>query len=178
VVPWLEMAHAQVGRWNQIATTDFDAIVEHLCQGSSALVLPRLSGVRVRRIACLRGLTAVLLPAPGPRPDPTAEGPPAAVQDPRQASPTPSHACPSQLPLHPDGGCWVNYSPKVHSPPPYRAYSPTLSLSLLSSARFCPRGCRYIVVLRDPEDTALSLFHFIQGWFFQPGEISVQDFVR
>ena len=44
----------------------------------------------------------------------------------------------------------------------------------------CPRGpgAKYIVVVRDPLDTAVSFFHFMQGWFFPPGALSLSEFVR
>lgn len=42
----------------------------------------------------------------------------------------------------------------------------------------CPKGARYIVVVRDPTDVALSFFNFFQGWFFTPGEVSVSEFVK
>ena len=44
----------------------------------------------------------------------------------------------------------------------------------------CPKakGAKYIVVVRDPHDVALSFFSFFQGWFFQPGEVSLDEFIR
>ena len=33
----------------------------------------------------------------------------------------------------------------------------------------CPKGARYIVVVRNPPDVALSFFRFFEGWFFEPG---------
>ena len=44
----------------------------------------------------------------------------------------------------------------------------------------CPKadGVKYIVVVRDPHDVALSFFSFFEGWFFQPGEVSLDEFVR
>ena len=32
-------------------------------------------------------------------------------------------------------------------------------------------GSKYIVVVRDPHDVAMSFFTFFEGWFFQPGEV-------
>ena len=32
--------------------------------------------------------------------------------------------------------------------------------------------------MRDPHDVALSFFSFFEGWFFQPGEVSLDEFVR
>lgn len=37
---------------------------------------------------------------------------------------------------------------------------------------------RYIVSLRDPRDAALSLYRFFEGWFFEPGTIDLELFVR
>lgn len=39
-----------------------------------------------------------------------------------------------------------------------------------------PKGGKYIVVLRDPVDAFVSLFKFMQGWFFEPGAISLHQF--
>ena len=42
----------------------------------------------------------------------------------------------------------------------------------------CPKGARYIWCVREPCAVAYSLFNMFQGWYFQPGEISVDDFTR
>jgi Sulfotransferase domain len=44
----------------------------------------------------------------------------------------------------------------------------------------CPKGdgVRYIVVARNPLDAGLSFYHFLGGWFFDPGEISVDEFLQ
>lgn len=39
-----------------------------------------------------------------------------------------------------------------------------------------PKGARYIWVVRDPADVAVSFFHFFEGWFFEPGSISLDEF--
>ena len=39
-----------------------------------------------------------------------------------------------------------------------------------------PKGGRYIVVFRDPLDAMLSLYKFENGWFFEPGSVSVAEF--
>ena len=39
-----------------------------------------------------------------------------------------------------------------------------------------PKGGRYIVVLRDPEDAFLSYYRFFEGWFFEPGSIPIEEF--
>jgi hypothetical protein len=40
------------------------------------------------------------------------------------------------------------------------------------------QGCRYIAVIRDPADVAMSFFHFFSGWYFEPGDISLNLFIR
>lgn len=41
-----------------------------------------------------------------------------------------------------------------------------------------PRGARYIVAFRDPRDAFVSLYRFMEGWFFEPGAISIEDFAQ
>ena len=41
-----------------------------------------------------------------------------------------------------------------------------------------PKGGRYIAIVRHPYDVALSLYRFMEGWFFEPGSISLDTFVR
>ena len=41
----------------------------------------------------------------------------------------------------------------------------------------CPKGGRYIVCLREPCAVAYSFFNFFNGWYFQPGEVSVEEFI-
>ena len=41
-----------------------------------------------------------------------------------------------------------------------------------------PKGCRYIYVVREPKDIAVSLYRFSEGWFFEPGSISLDDFIE
>ncbi len=40
-----------------------------------------------------------------------------------------------------------------------------------------PKGCRYICVIRDPRDSAVSFYKFMEGWLIEPGAISMEDFV-
>lgn len=40
-----------------------------------------------------------------------------------------------------------------------------------------PRGCRYLVSVRDPRDAVVSLYRFMEGWFFEPGSIAIEEFV-
>ena len=41
-----------------------------------------------------------------------------------------------------------------------------------------PKGARYIVVLRHPQDALVSLYRFMEGWFFEPGAVSLEEFAR
>jgi hypothetical protein len=41
-----------------------------------------------------------------------------------------------------------------------------------------PKGGRYIVVFRDPEDACLSLHRFFDGWFFEAGTVGLEEFAR
>ena len=40
----------------------------------------------------------------------------------------------------------------------------------------CPPFARTIVVIRDPCDVLLSFYNFFEGWFFEPGSISLDTF--
>ena len=42
----------------------------------------------------------------------------------------------------------------------------------------CPKGAKYIVIYRDPCAACYSYFNFLNGWYFQPGEVSLYEFVR
>ncbi|MES2137288.1 MAG: sulfotransferase domain-containing protein, partial [Pseudomonadota bacterium] len=39
-----------------------------------------------------------------------------------------------------------------------------------------PKGARYVVSLRDPKDAFVSMFRFMEGWFIDPGTVSIEDF--
>lgn len=41
-----------------------------------------------------------------------------------------------------------------------------------------PKGGRYIVSIRDPKDALVSAFRFMEGWFIEPGTVSITDFAR
>ena len=41
-----------------------------------------------------------------------------------------------------------------------------------------PKGARYIVSLRDPRDALVSMYRFMEGWFFEPGTIGIEEFAR
>lgn len=53
-----------------------------------------------------------------------------------------------------------------------RAYKSHLSWELI------PKGARYIYVVRDPGDIAVSIYHFFSGWWFEPGTISLPELTR
>jgi len=40
-----------------------------------------------------------------------------------------------------------------------------------------PKGARYVVSLRDPKDAMVSMYRFMEGWFFEPGSIPMGEFV-
>lgn len=46
------------------------------------------------------------------------------------------------------------------------------------SADLVPKGGRYINVVRDPADAAVSMFKFQEGWFVEPGAIDIDEFVQ
>jgi hypothetical protein len=39
-----------------------------------------------------------------------------------------------------------------------------------------PRGAKAIVSLRDPKDALVSFYRFMEGWLFEPGAISIDEF--
>lgn len=53
-----------------------------------------------------------------------------------------------------------------------RAFKSHLSWDLM------PKGGRYINVVRDPGDAAVSMFKFQEGWFLEPGAVGVDEFVQ
>jgi hypothetical protein len=38
-----------------------------------------------------------------------------------------------------------------------------------------PKGARYIVSVRDPKDALVSLYRFFEGWWFEPGSVSLKE---
>lgn len=38
-----------------------------------------------------------------------------------------------------------------------------------------PKGARYAVSLRDPKDAMVSMYRFMEGWFFEPGAIPMGE---
>ena len=55
--------------------------------------------------------------------------------------------------------------------------NPRLFKSHLDAHRI-PAGGRYINACRDPKDVVYSLYKFMEGWFIEPGAISLDDFAR
>lgn len=53
-----------------------------------------------------------------------------------------------------------------------RAFKSHLSWDLV------PKGARYIVSIRNPKDAVVSAFRFMEGWFVEPGAISIGEFAR
>lgn len=41
-----------------------------------------------------------------------------------------------------------------------------------------PKGGRYIVSIRNPKDVLVSGYRFSEGWFFEPGSISLEEHAR
>lgn len=73
---------------------------------------------------------------------------------------------------------WINmaydtgidlYAPQVAQPRAFKTHSTLDEV---------PRGGKYIVIVRDPCDALLSDYHFMEGMFFEPGTISLEEFAR
>ncbi len=41
-----------------------------------------------------------------------------------------------------------------------------------------PKGGRYIVSIRNPKDVLVSGYRFMEGWFFEPGSITLEEHAR
>lgn len=41
-----------------------------------------------------------------------------------------------------------------------------------------PKGARYAVSLRDPKDALVSMHRFMEGWFLEPGAVSIAEFYQ
>ena len=42
----------------------------------------------------------------------------------------------------------------------------------------CPQDAKYIWCLREPCSAAYSFYCMVRGWFFQPGDLSLEEFVQ
>ena len=40
-----------------------------------------------------------------------------------------------------------------------------------------PKGCRYIVSFREPRSTLISYYRFYEGWLFEPGTVSLDEYL-
>lgn len=40
-----------------------------------------------------------------------------------------------------------------------------------------PKGCRYIVSFREPHDVMVSYYRFYEGWLFEPGTVTIDEYV-
>jgi len=40
-----------------------------------------------------------------------------------------------------------------------------------------PAGCRYVVTLRDPHETFVSMHRFFEGWVIEEGAVALEDFM-
>lgn len=41
-----------------------------------------------------------------------------------------------------------------------------------------PKGAKYIVSIRDPRDALVSMYKFMEGWFLEPGTVSIDEFAQ
>ena len=41
-----------------------------------------------------------------------------------------------------------------------------------------PKGARYLVSLRNPKDALVSGYRFMEGWWFEPGAIAIDEWAR
>jgi hypothetical protein len=61
------------------------------------------------------------------------------------------------------------YAPQRGEP---RAFKSHLPWDLI------PKGGRYVVSIRDPRDALVSMYRFMEGWFFEPGAFTIGEFAR
>lgn len=64
----------------------------------------------------------------------------------------------------------MNIDPHAEQPYPFRAFKCHLLQKDL------PAGGRYITVLREPEKVLSSFYRFFEGWWFEQGSISIDEF--
>lgn len=46
------------------------------------------------------------------------------------------------------------------------------------SADQVPAGGRYVIVVRDPKDAAVSFYNFMVGWYIEPGTVQLDEFIE
>lgn len=66
----------------------------------------------------------------------------------------------------------VGIDPDAEQPWEPRAFKSHLPWSQL------PAGGRYITVFRDPTTVLPSFYRFFEGWFFEPGSVTIEAFAR
>ena len=73
---------------------------------------------------------------------------------------------------------WINmafdtgidiYAPQVARPHAFKTHTKLDEV---------PKGGKYIVIVREPCDTLVSDYHFMEGMFFEKGTISLEEFAR
>lgn len=64
----------------------------------------------------------------------------------------------------------IGINPHADQPYPFRAFKCHLLY------RDLPKGARYITVFRDPVKVLSSFYRFFEGWWFEPGSISIDEF--
>src|SRR5437867_10030967 len=60
-------------------------------------------------------------------------------------------------------------APQVAQPRAFKTHLPWTEV---------PKGSRYVYALRDPKDVLVSVYHFHEGWRFEPGTIPFGSFAR
>ncbi len=64
----------------------------------------------------------------------------------------------------------IGIDPHASQPYSFRAFKCHLLYSDL------PKGARYITVFRDPLKVLSSFYRFFEGWWFEPGSVSIDEF--
>jgi hypothetical protein len=64
----------------------------------------------------------------------------------------------------------IGLDPEAEQRAPPRAYKTHLDWAQL------PKGGRVIYAVRDPLAVLVSFYHFLEGWFFEPGAIDLESF--
>ncbi len=64
----------------------------------------------------------------------------------------------------------MGIDPHADQPYPFRAFKCHLLY------RDLPKGARYITVFRDPLKVLSSFYRFFEGWWFEPGSVSIDEF--
>ncbi len=66
----------------------------------------------------------------------------------------------------------MGIDPSADQPYPFRAFKCHLLYSDL------PKGARYVTVFRDPLKVLSSFYRFFEGWWFEPGSITIDEFAN